>query len=118
MNEYTFKCPHCGCVHNAWEYLDMDMGLLDGEFEVMCEYDDCGLNFIVEVETTVKFNAVRRTYMYARDFKVGTRFKHNRTGRVLKVIVYDGGLGEEKLFEDEEWGDLWSYVDEDMYTEL
>lgn len=30
MNEYTFKCPHCGCVHNAWEYLDMDRGLLDG----------------------------------------------------------------------------------------
>lgn len=33
MNEYTFKCPHCGCVHNAGEYLDMDRGLLDGELE-------------------------------------------------------------------------------------
>lgn len=56
--------------------------------------------------------------MYASDCEIGKRFKNINDGRVLKVIVYDGDYGDERLFECEEYGDLWSYVDERMYVEI
>lgn len=56
--------------------------------------------------------------MYAKDCEIGQRFKHVEDGRVLKVINYNGDFGEEKLFECETYGDLWSYVDESLYIEI
>ncbi|MGU8921269.1 hypothetical protein ACV3UV_11225 [Clostridium perfringens] len=52
--------------------------------------------------------------MIASNFKVGTRFKNKATGRIIVVIEEDN----KKYFEEEIWGDLYDYVDEDLYEEL
>ncbi|HAT4302193.1 TPA: hypothetical protein I9089_002298 [Clostridium perfringens] len=51
--------------------------------------------------------------MIASNFKIGTRFKNKETGHVISVIE-EGN----KYFEDEVWGDLFDFVDEDLYDEL
>lgn len=52
--------------------------------------------------------------MIAGNFKIGTRFKNKETGHVISVIEEEGN----KYFEDEVWGDLFDFVDEDLYDEL
>lgn len=56
--------------------------------------------------------------MCASNCEIGQRFKNINNGRILKVIINNGGHGDEKLFECEKYGDLWSYVDESMYVEI
>lgn len=51
MNEFTFKCPHCGLDYDGLEYLDTaDM---EGEFEMLC--NSCEKEFSVEFQTTITF---------------------------------------------------------------
>lgn len=51
--------------------------------------------------------------MYAKDFPIGTLFKNKETGRIIEVIE-DKCTGQ-IWFEDVEYGDLYLYVDEDLY---
>lgn len=54
--------------------------------------------------------------MYAKDFPIGTLFKNKGTGRVIKVI--EDKCDEQIWFEDIEYGDLYLYVEEDLYKEI
>lgn len=54
--------------------------------------------------------------MNARDFSKGTLFKNKETGRIIEVI--EDKCDESMWFEDIEYGDLYLYVDEDLYEEI
>ncbi len=52
--------------------------------------------------------------MVANEFKLGTRFRHKENGFILEVVECDG----EKVFEHQTNGDIFDWVDEDLYKEL
>ena len=53
--------------------------------------------------------------MLANDFEVGKKFKNKEVGFILKVVEMEDGC---KYFEEQEWGDIYDYVDEDLYKEI
>lgn len=56
----------------------------------------------------------RNLYMDARDFNIGKRIKNIETDDILEVIELNG----EKVWECEKWGDIYGWVDEDLYVSL
>lgn len=52
--------------------------------------------------------------MYAKDFKIGTKFKNKKTNAIITVIE----INETFFFECYDWEDLWEYVDENLYVKI
>lgn len=52
--------------------------------------------------------------MYARDCYLGTKLQHRELGFVLVVEDIDG----ERLWVEQENGDIYDWVDEDLYREV
>ncbi len=52
--------------------------------------------------------------MRADNYKIGKRIKHKETNAILEVIELNG----KKVWEETKWGDIYNYVDEDLYIEL
>lgn len=52
--------------------------------------------------------------MLAKCYSIGCKFKNIETGHVIKVIEIRGI----KYFEDMSYGDLFLYVNEDLYEEI
>ena len=45
------QCPHCSHLIEPWDF--MDIGDMEGEFEMDCE--ECGKSFKVDFETDIRF---------------------------------------------------------------
>lgn len=54
--------------------------------------------------------------MVAKDFPLGTLFKNKETGRIIEVI--EDKCDGQMWFEDVKYGDLYDFVDEELYKEI
>lgn len=52
--------------------------------------------------------------MLAKDYPIGFKFKNIETNHIICVIE----INNIKYFEDMTYGDLFLYVDEDLYREI
>lgn len=53
--------------------------------------------------------------MLAKDYGLGKKFKNKETGFIIEVVELED---ECKYFQEQKWGDIYDYVDEDLYEEL
>lgn len=52
----VIQCPHCWHLIEPWDFIDV--GDMEGEFEMECE--ECGKEFLVKFETDIRFNTTTK----------------------------------------------------------